>query len=79
MRCEAAPFGIDVIIIEPGGIAKPWGIIAAENLTKASANGVYAEAANRTTGDLAMQFARRACEPNSGKWFKSLSCLVADP
>jgi NAD(P)-dependent dehydrogenase (short-subunit alcohol dehydrogenase family) len=47
LRFETAPFGIDVIIIEPGGIATPWGVIAAENLRKTSGNGAYAEAANK--------------------------------
>ena len=47
LRMELQPFGIDVIVIEPGGIKTDWGVIAAENLKKVSANGAYAEAANR--------------------------------
>jgi NAD(P)-dependent dehydrogenase (short-subunit alcohol dehydrogenase family) len=47
LRWETAPFDIDVIIIEPGGITTPWGVIAAENLRKTSRNGAYAEAANQ--------------------------------
>lgn len=43
LRLEAKPFGIDVIIIEPGGIATEWGTIAAEHLEKRSAAGPYAE------------------------------------
>ncbi len=45
LRLETKGFGIDAIIIEPGGIKTDWGIIAAENLKKTSAEGAYAESA----------------------------------
>jgi NAD(P)-dependent dehydrogenase (short-subunit alcohol dehydrogenase family) len=47
LRIETKPFGIDVVIIEPGGIKTPWGNIAAENLKKTSGNGAYANFVNR--------------------------------
>lgn len=41
LRMEVKPFGIDVILIEPGGVKTDWGIIAAENLRKTSVNTPY--------------------------------------
>jgi short-subunit dehydrogenase len=46
LRLEVKQFGIDVSIIEPGGIKTEWGGIAAENLKKTSGQGAYADAAN---------------------------------
>lgn len=34
LRMEVKPFGIDGVLIEPGGIKTNWGIIAADNLKK---------------------------------------------
>lgn len=48
LRLEVKPFGIDVVVVEPGGIKTPWGIIAAENLKKTSGSGAYAEQANKS-------------------------------
>ncbi|MFF2387283.1 oxidoreductase [Agromyces sp. NPDC058104] len=42
LRLEVAPFGINVVVIEPGGIATEWGGIAADGLEKFSASGPYA-------------------------------------
>ncbi|BCN31074.1 oxidoreductase [Anaeromicropila herbilytica] len=46
LRMEVAPFGIDVIVIEPGCIQTDWGIIAANHLKDTSANGAYAISAS---------------------------------
>ena len=44
LRMELKPFGIDVVIIEPGAIRTDWGIIAAEHLAESSKGTVYEEA-----------------------------------
>jgi NAD(P)-dependent dehydrogenase (short-subunit alcohol dehydrogenase family) len=45
LRLEVAPFGIDVVLIEPGGMNTEWGAIAADNLITASAHTAYASQA----------------------------------
>ena len=41
LRMEVKPFGIDVSIIEPGGIQTDWGLIAAEHLAESSQGTPY--------------------------------------
>jgi len=41
MRMELKPFGIDVVMIEPGGIKTDWGIIAAKHLVESSKGTAY--------------------------------------
>jgi NAD(P)-dependent dehydrogenase (short-subunit alcohol dehydrogenase family) len=41
LRMELKPFGIDVIVIEPGAIRTEWGQIALDNLQQASGHTVY--------------------------------------
>lgn len=64
LRLETKQFGIDVVIVEPGGVKTPWGIIAAENLKKTSGNGAYAEAANKSAeGTAKMYSSNRLTKP----------------
>jgi NAD(P)-dependent dehydrogenase (short-subunit alcohol dehydrogenase family) len=41
LRMEVKPFGIDVVIIEPGGIRTDWGLIAARHLEESSIGTPY--------------------------------------
>ncbi|SDF16466.1 Short-chain dehydrogenase [Fontibacillus panacisegetis] len=52
LRLELEPFGIDVIVVEPGGIKTEWGFIAAENLKQVSAKGPYAEVASKVADNM---------------------------
>lgn len=45
MRLELAPFGIDVVVIEPGSIRSEWGTIAADKVREYSGSGPYARQA----------------------------------
>jgi NAD(P)-dependent dehydrogenase (short-subunit alcohol dehydrogenase family) len=52
VRMEAAPFGVRVAIIEPGGIRSEWGGIAADLLTKTSGDGPYGRQARAVAQSL---------------------------
>jgi NAD(P)-dependent dehydrogenase (short-subunit alcohol dehydrogenase family) len=43
LRLELKPFGIDVVVIQPGAIKTEWGGIAIDNLRKRSGEGAYKE------------------------------------
>ncbi|MBQ1408577.1 MAG: SDR family NAD(P)-dependent oxidoreductase [Bacteroidales bacterium] len=45
LRMELKPFGIDVSMIEPGGIKTEWGIIAAKHLKESTQSTPYEKAA----------------------------------
>lgn len=47
LRNEVKPFGIDVIVIEPGGIKSEWGGIAFDSLVKISGTTAYREMAGK--------------------------------
>lgn len=51
LRMETADFGIDVSIIEPGGVKTDWGFIAADKLEASAKGGAYeAQATKAATG-----------------------------
>ncbi|WP_028563789.1 oxidoreductase [Paenibacillus pinihumi] len=58
LRLEVKGFGIDVIVIEPGGIKTEWSGIAGENLLKTSGSTAY--------GQLARQMANMFRNSTSG-------------
>jgi short-subunit dehydrogenase len=47
LRNELRPFGVDVVVIEPGAIRTEWGGIAADNLRRTSGDGAYAKPVER--------------------------------
>jgi NAD(P)-dependent dehydrogenase (short-subunit alcohol dehydrogenase family) len=53
LRMELAPFGIHVVVIEPGAIRTEWSGIAAGNLLATSGQGAYAGQAAAIAGVLA--------------------------
>lgn len=57
-RMEVRPYGIDVVIIEPGGVYSNWGRIAAEQLRKASEKTIYEDKAGRMANVFEMMYGR---------------------
>lgn len=66
LRIEVKPFGIDVVVVEPGGIKTSWGQIAADNLKKTSGNGAYAKSANKSAeGTAEMYSSNKLTKPEA--------------
>lgn len=64
LRMEVAPFGIDVVVIEPGGIRTEWSGIAADKVRAVSGTGPYAPQGNAVADSLASESnARRSSQP----------------
>lgn len=70
LRLELAPFGIKVIIIEPGAIDTEWGGIAADSLLERSGTTAYGETARRV--------ARALGSEGSGRFHGSKPEVVAN-
>lgn len=56
LRMEIKPFGIDVVIVEPGGIKTDWGLIAADHLEESSQNSPYEEMGHATAKKLRREY-----------------------
>ncbi|WP_330175036.1 oxidoreductase [Streptomyces sp. NBC_01498] len=52
LRLETKPFGIDVVVIEPGGVATEWSGNTADRLEESSGVGAYAKPAKATAASL---------------------------
>ena len=63
LRMEVAPFGIDVVVIEPGGIRTEWSGIAAEKVRAVSSSGPYAPQGNAVASSLTSESTRRRSSP----------------
>lgn len=50
LRIELKPFGIEVVLIEPGGIGTEWGHIAADHLEESCKDTPYAASARKEAG-----------------------------
>lgn len=63
LRLEVAPFGIDVVVIEPGGIKTEWARIAADLLRATSGQGAYACQARAMAESMVGEASRKRQSP----------------
>jgi NAD(P)-dependent dehydrogenase (short-subunit alcohol dehydrogenase family) len=63
LRLELKPFGIDVIVIEPGGIRSEWADIAADKVRAVSSDGPYAPQGNAVANSLSSESNQRRSSP----------------
>ena len=63
LRMEVAPFGIDVVVIEPGGIRTEWSGIAADKVRAVSSSGPYAPQGNAVATSLTSESTQRRSSP----------------
>ena len=56
LRMEVADFGIDVSLIEPGGIKTDWGMIASDKLEKSAKGGACEKEAMKTAKGMKKQY-----------------------
>jgi NAD(P)-dependent dehydrogenase (short-subunit alcohol dehydrogenase family) len=65
LRIETKPFGINVVVIEPGAIDTEWGDIAADGLRAVSGSGPYAKQALAMATTLGSEVNSRRASPPS--------------
>ena len=65
LRIELSPFGIDVVIIEPGPIRTEWNEISRESLTQTSKGGAYEEQAGKVRAVLERADGKAMASPPS--------------
>ena len=63
LRMEVKPFGIDVVIIEPGGIRTEWPAIAAEKVKAVSGEGPYAPQGNAVAKSMVSESTQKRSSP----------------
>ncbi len=59
LRMEMKPFGVDVVLVEPGGIHTDWGVIAADHLHDSSIGTPYEEPALNQARTMKWAYTRR--------------------
>ena len=60
---EVKPFGINVVVLEPGGIRTEWPGIAAEKVRAVSSTGPYAPQGNAVARSLVSESTQRRSSP----------------
>ena len=63
LRIELAPFGIDVVVVEPGGIRTEWASIAADHLEATAEGSAYAAQIRAVAGAMRSESNARRYSP----------------
>lgn len=63
LRNEVRPFGIHVVVVEPGAIKTAWGGTAVDNMLTVSAHGAYSELAKQAATVYQQAEQQRGTEP----------------
>ena len=63
LRIELSPFGIDVVVVEPGGIRTEWASIAADHLEATAEGSAYADQIRGVAGAMRSESNRRHYSP----------------
>ena len=63
LRMELRPFGIDVVVVEPGGIRTEWYAIAADHLEATAEGSVYATQVKAVAGTMRSESYQRRYSP----------------
>lgn len=65
LRVDLKPFGIHVVVLQPGAIATEWGGIMTDNLTTFSGKGPYSESANKLVNSMKNMASKNMMSPTS--------------
>lgn len=76
LRMEVRPFGIEVVLVEPGLIKTDWGLIAARHLAESTASGIYAESGSNWANSLHQTYTSRW--PSSPAVITKLVCRAVN-
>ena len=63
LRMELRPFGIDVVVVEPGGIRTEWSSIAADHLEATAEGSAYADQVKAVAGSMRSESYQRRYSP----------------
>ena len=79
LRLELKPFGVDVIVIQPGIILTDFGAVLDGPLQKFSGNGAYADLAAKVARGTADTYAKGNGSSNSGRGRRRVSGAEGPP
>ena len=77
LRMETAQFGIDVVLIEPGGVKTDWGFIAADHLEATGKGSAYEGITSRVAAGMRKQYSSNTMLSDVAVVSKAISKVVS--